>query len=108
MRGLKGQSRFARAFAAAHVWAHLSDDERSVLGEMSDGEMVYPADQTAADAGVPLARTRAIMRRFREIGLARFGPLRTDENKVAGCGYWLTREGSFVLDYYRLSGMCQV
>lgn len=69
-------------------------NERAVLLAMSDGEIVYPLAQVAAEAGVPLKQTREIVRAFAEHGIAEFGWLqRQDENLIAGRGYWLTSRG---------------
>lgn len=69
-------------------------EERAVLLNLTDGGIVYPIAQVAADAGVPVKRTREIVRSFHQRGLAEFGYLmRDDENLVCGKGYWLSERG---------------
>lgn len=68
--------------------------ERAVLLSLTDGGIVYPLAHVAADAGVPLSRTRKIVRSFRDKGLAEFGWLyNEDEGKLHGQGYWLSGRG---------------
>jgi hypothetical protein len=78
----------------AAIAAGLGEPERRLIAEMSDGEMVYPIANTAADASVPLADARKIFRHFREAGLAEYGALwNEDEYRPAGSGTWLTPLG---------------
>ena len=86
--------------ALAEIAKGLSEAERKVIMEMGDGEHVFPASVTARDAGVPVAETRKIMRYFRDQGLARYGPLWSeDECRPAGSGTWLTRAGLALRSY---------
>ena len=102
---MKRRFSIAHTFAAVCVWQNLSDNEKRLIGEMSDGELVYPIAQTASDAGVALAEARKIVRRFQSAGLVRLGPLRDEDGLLCGRGYWLTREGLSVADNYRLRAL---
>ena len=72
----------------------LTADERKVILAMSDGGLVLPASRIAADCGLPLASVRGVMRRFRSIRIATYGPLwNEDEHQPAGSGTWLNNVG---------------
>ena len=72
----------------------LTENQKRIIKCMSDGDIVRPARYTASDAGVTDNLVRTSFRFFREIGLAKYGPLMSeDDGHVAGSGTWLTPLG---------------
>lgn len=79
----------------------FAPDVRAVLDQLTDGEVVHPVDQIAADASVDSgicvqpARAGAIVKALRTLGIAEFGPLFAEEEtaNVRGSGYWLGGRG---------------
>lgn len=78
------------------ILAGMDDDHIAVLRSLTDGEVVYPATHIAEQAGLPLDRTRRILRNLRTAGLAQHGPLFND-GMLVGSGTFLTFAGENVL-----------
>lgn len=78
------------------IIATLDAESRAVLRTLTDGEVVYPAADIAGDAGVPLRRTRLILRNLRDAGLAKKTALYCD-GMLAGSGTYLTGLGEKVV-----------
>lgn len=74
--------------------AFLSGPELLVLAEMSDGEYVTPAHETACDLGMTTKFVQATRRKVKDMGLAHTTVLvREDDGKLCGWGTWLNRSG---------------
>lgn len=78
------------------AWAPMAF---AVMEQMSD-ELAYPAASISADVqadgGIEITEKQAldIMRAFRTLGIADFGPLYDqDSDRVMGRGYWLSGKG---------------
>jgi len=79
--------------------AFLRSEEVPIVLEMSDGEMVYPAQYMANDINCDVRLVHKTLRRMREIGIAQSGPLFSeDDGKLCGRGTWLNRAGYQVQD----------
>lgn len=80
------------------IYHSLDMREIAVLKGINDGQRVDSIGQVAADAGLPKAVTRRIMRSFRERGLLSYGHLIKFkyQNQLGGSGYTLTPLGQKV------------
>lgn len=77
----------------------LSDADKRVLKESSDGQYVYPARTIAQETGLPLFVVRKAQRHMHALGVFNYDFLVSeDSSELAGRGYSRTMLGQRVFD----------